>query len=118
MMKADRDSFIIVLTFVPLAVALLLFLLWKATGNGPFDLPQWTVSLNEPNLSVRQVPGVVGLVNWVQGSKQSITSLIIGVVIGLVGGIIIVGLVLDVTRGLRKVRAGAGEGDGSQGTAH
>jgi hypothetical protein len=105
-MKADRDSFIIVLTFVPVVVGLLLFLLWKTSGNGPFDLPTFGLpDLSLPDLSYSTVPGVAGLVAGVQRMGRDAKTLAIGIGVGIVAGVVIAGIIVDLTRGARKLAA-------------
>jgi hypothetical protein len=105
-MKADRDSFIILLTFIPVFVGLILFLIWKTSGNGPFDLP--SISLPDsslPNFSYTDIPGLTGIVDGVQRMGRDAKSLAIGIGVGIVAGIVIAGIVVDVTRGARKLAA-------------
>ena len=116
-MKADRDSFIILLTFVPIFVGLILFLLWKTTGAGPFDLPSISLpDLAFPNWNYSDIPGVTGLVNGVQRMGRDAKSLAVGIGIGVVAGVVIAGIAIDLTRGARKLAAArANRGDGSNG---
>ena len=116
-MKADRDSFIILLTFVPVVVGLILFLLWKTTGSGPFDLPAISLpDLGFPNMNYTDIPGVSGLTDGVQRMGRDAKSLAVGIGIGVVAGVVIAGIVIDLTRGARKLaEARAHRGDGSNG---
>ncbi|HEX6506045.1 MAG TPA: hypothetical protein VF221_00285 [Chloroflexota bacterium] len=105
-MKADRDSFVILLTFVPVVIGLLLFLLWRSTGSGPFDLP----SVDLPNLSLPAItshdfPAVGGIVDAAQSAGHDAKSLAIGIGVGIVAGLLIAGIILDVTRATRKLSA-------------
>jgi hypothetical protein len=113
--KADRDSFIILLTFIPVFVGVLLFLLWKTSGNGPFDLPSFGVpNLSLPNLSYTDFPGMSGIVDGVQRMGRDAKTLAIGIGVGIVGGIVLAGIILDLTRGARKLAAArARNGNGS-----
>ena len=105
-MKADRDSFIILLTFVPIVVGLILFLLWKTTGSGPFDLPTFgNPNWSLPNLSFSELPGMAGLVDGVQRMGRDAKTLAIGIGLGIVAGVVIAGIILDLTRGARKLAA-------------
>lgn len=105
-MKADRDSFIILLTFIPVFVGLILFLIWKTSGNGPFDLPSFSLPTAAlPNLSYSDFPGLTGLVNGVQRLGHDGKSLAIGIGVGIVAGIVLAGIILDLTRGARKLAA-------------
>lgn len=105
-MKADRDSFIILLTFVPVVVGLLLFLVWKTSGNGPFDLPTFGLpDVVFPNFSYQTIPGVAGLVDGVQRMGRDAKTLAIGIAVGIAAGIVIAGILLDLTRGARKLAA-------------
>lgn len=105
-MKADRDSFIILLTFIPVFVGVILFLLWKSTGAGPFDLP--SISLPDvplPAINFSSFPGVTDITDGIQRMGHDAKSLAIGIGIGIVAGILIAGIVLDLTRGARKLAA-------------
>lgn len=104
--KADRDSFIILLTFIPIVVGLLLFLLWKSTGSGPFDLPTFGLpGLSLPDVSYSDFPGVTSIVDGVQRMGKDAKTLAIGIGVGIVAGIVIAGIILDLTRGARKLAA-------------
>jgi hypothetical protein len=105
-MKADRDSFIILLTFIPIAVGLVLFLVWKTSGSGPFDLPTFgNPDFSLPNLSYSDLPGVAGIVDGAQRMGRDAKTLAIGIGLGIVAGIVIAGIILDLTRGARKLAA-------------
>jgi hypothetical protein len=104
--KADRDSFIILLTFIPVFVGVVLFLIWKTSGNGPFDLPSFSVpNLSLPNLSYTDFPGMSGIVDGIQRMGRDAKTLAIGIGVGIVAGIVLAGIILDVTRGARKLAA-------------
>lgn len=105
-MKADRDSFIIVLTLVPVVIGVILYAVWQSTGNWPFTLPSFSISTTTfPNLSYTDIPGLTGLVNAVQGKGGDAKTLAIGIGVGVVAGIVIAGIILDLTRGARKLAA-------------
>lgn len=103
-MKADRDSFIILLTFIPLVVCLILFLLWRSTGAGPFDLPKIDLpGVSLPGVTLGDFPGVGAIVSGVQGMGRNARNLAIGIGVGIVAGLLIAGIILDITRGARKL---------------
>jgi hypothetical protein len=105
-MKADRDSFIILLTFIPVFVGVILFLLWKTSGAGPFDLPSFSLpDASLPSFNYREIPGLTGLVDGVRAMGRDAKTLAIGIGVGIVAGIVIAGIILDLTRGARKLAA-------------
>ena len=84
----------------------MLFLFWKTSGNGPFDLPTFGLpGLSLPDLSYSDIPGVAGLVDGVQRMGRDAKTLAIGIGLGIVAGIVIAGIILDLTRGARKLAA-------------
>lgn len=105
-MKADRDGFIILLTIIPVFVGIALFLIWKSSGNGPFDLPSLSLpDITFPNMTYLDVPGLTSLVDGVQRMGRDAKALAIGIGAGMVAGIVIAGVILDLTRGARKLAA-------------
>jgi ABC-type nitrate/sulfonate/bicarbonate transport system permease component len=105
-LKADRDSFIILLTLVPVVIGVILFAVWQATGSGPFDLPSFNFSLSTlPNFTYSDIPGLTGLVDGVQHMGSDAKTLAIGIGVGVVAGIVIAGIILDLMRGARKLAA-------------
>jgi hypothetical protein len=104
--KADRDGFIILLTLIPVLVGVGLFMIWQNSGNAPFQLPSLGLpSASLPNLSYTDFPGLSGMVDGVQRMGRDAKTLAIGIGVGIVAGIVLAGIILDLTRGARKLAA-------------
>jgi hypothetical protein len=114
-MKADRDIFIILLTFIPIAIGLILFLVWENSGHGPFDLPTFGFpDMSLPALSYTDIPGLSGIVDGAQRMGRDAKTLAIGIGVGVVAGVVLAGVIIDLTRGARKLAAArARNGTGS-----
>lgn len=100
-MRTDRDMFITVLTFAPLAVFVALILDWQGVSL-PFigSLPLTIPNIPIPDISSSPITVSPETQRTLDHLSHSSKNVAIGVGVGLVVGVIAMGTLVDIGRGI------------------
>ena len=102
-MRRHHDGFVIAMTLGPIAVGVWVFLAWRSSGRLPFDISfSQLPSISLPNITLPQLQAqlplpLVSASAWL-GAHAWVMGL--GIAAGALGGVIAVGTLADIVRGI------------------